>query len=493
MREHRQKNQPLASSIANLLLFFGSLTVMGVLSVTLPKPTVSEVEKRELAEMPAFTMDAYFDGSFAQKTDAHYSDTFPFRDFFVTLGSTLGDWRGFRVDDVKIHEAPVAPSASQPAPLPEPGGPSQPPAVGENTTSSAPGSQPEETAVGEQNGSVFIYKGKGMPIFGANVKMGEWYASVLNNYAAALPEVQVYNLIIPSAIEFGLPEKYKDVSMPQKPVIDHIYSFESDAIKQVDAYSEIEKHKEEYLYFGTDHHWTVKGAYYAYVAFCKEAGFTPTPYDSFEWNTKDNFLGTLYAQTNDASLRENPDHVDYPTISVPHKAYMYQRNAPYYPIQTTVMAEYASGVNKYSVFLHGDQPMMEIQTENKNGRKIVVVKESFGNAFAPFLINHYETVYVVDQRYFQLGLVNFIQEHGVTDLLFINNIFAANTPVHIRWIEGLMYQQFVPPPPPTVEESGSEDTQPPEEEPLPEGVEPSEDVLAQEEDGEEASEEEYDE
>ena len=314
--------------------------------------------------------------------------------------------------------------------------------------------------MGEKNGSVFIYKGQAMSMFGGSQSMGKWYADVVSSYASALPEVQVYDIVVPTSIEFYLPEKYKDISAPEKPNIDYIYSQMSDAVKTVDAYGEIAKHTDEYIYFRTDHHWTVTGAYYAYAAFCKEAGFTPTPYDSFEWNRKEPFYGTLYAQTQDSTLRENPDYVDYPTISTPHQAYMYRRGQPFTPYTSTIMADYAAGANMYSVFLHGDQPLTEIRTENKNGRKAVVVKESFGNAFAPFLTAHYETVYIVDQRYFELNLPDFIRQNGVTDLIFINNVFAANTPVQIQWIQGLMYQRWSPPvveQPEEGDESGSHD------------------------------------
>ena len=57
----------------------------------------------------------------------------------------------------------------------------------------------------------------------------------------------------------------------------------------------------------------------------------------------------------------------------------------------------------------------------------MIIKESFGNAFAPFLVSHYDDVYIVDQRYFELGVEDFVRENGITDLLFLNNIFAVNT------------------------------------------------------------------
>ncbi len=95
-----------------------------------------------------------------------------------------------------------------------------------------------------------------------------------------------------------------------------------------------------------------------------------------------------------------------------------------------VWAESVSGSNSYLVFLCGDAPMIQIDTGTRNGKSIVVVKESYGNAFVPFLIPHYEHIYVVDERYFQTSLVDFIQKNNVDDLVVLNNAFSAMTGYH---------------------------------------------------------------
>ena len=100
-------------------------------------------------------------------------------------------------------------------------------------------------------------------------------------------------------------------------------------------------------------------------------------------------------------------------------------------------AESVSGVNSYSIFLQGDLPIVKMETMHKNGRKIAIVKESYGNAFAPFLINNYEKIIVVDQRYYTGDFVKMLKTEGINELLFINNIFAAHTPFHIEKIKGL--------------------------------------------------------
>ena len=75
---------------------------------------------------------------------------------------------------------------------------------------------------------------------------------------------------------------------------------------------------------------------------------------------------------------------------------------------------------------------MQIETSIKNGKKIALIKNSFGNAFAPFLINHFETVFVIDYRYYDGNLTNLIKEHNITDVVLLQNNFGANTSWHIK-------------------------------------------------------------
>ena len=309
MEKEPKYERPKPGPLLNITLFCTALFSVGGLALVMEKPTYSELERRDLAAMPELTLDNYLSGEFFSGVSTFYSDTFPFRDALVSFGSTLEEMRGLRLDDARIHE--VAPSQPEPSSEPSSEG-------GSSSQESSSSAAEEQPATGEQNGSVFIYQGRAMSMFGGSQAMGKYYADVINAYAEALPDVKVYDIIVPTSIEFYLPERYQDISAPEKPNIDYIYSQMSDAVTTVDAYSEIAQHTDEYIYFRTDHHWTVTGAYYAYVAFCEAAGFTPTPYDSFEWNRKEPFYGTLYSQTQDSTLYANPDYVDYPTISTPH-------------------------------------------------------------------------------------------------------------------------------------------------------------------------------
>jgi len=300
---------------------------------------------------------------------------------------------------------------------------------------------PDDGQVGVKKGPVFVFKNRGFELFSGGGGMGKKYAGVINSYnRLKIPGLKIYNLIIPNAFEFEVTEKYKNLVTPAIDAIGAVYNAEDPEIIKVNAIDAIRKHRKEYIYFNTDHHWTSLGAYYAYTAFCQSAGLSPITLDSIPSKVKPGFLGFLYRVTKSAVLKNNPDSVRYYLFPDSSTFYIGSSTIGYWA-KSKMYAEQVSGANSYSVFLQGDLPICKMETQHKNGRKIVLVKESYGNAFAPFLTNNYEKVIVVDQRSYKGDFVAMLKAEGINELLFINNIFAAHTQFHIDDIKGLMAQK----------------------------------------------------
>ena len=296
-----------------------------------------------------------------------------------------------------------------------------------------------ENTTAEKSGSIITLGNRAVEIFYGNEENAMRYSNTISKLKQALGEhVTVYNMVVPTSVEFSLPKKYQHMSTPQKPVIDKIYDNLDSKIKTIDAYKVLKKHNNEYLYFNTDHHWTSLGAYYAYEQFAKEAGFKEKSLDEYEKYSKEDFLGTLFTQTQDTKLKEKKDIVEYYKIPVDYEVYRYEKGNENTAVSSTLYADYADGVNAYSVFLHGDFPLVKIKNnDSNNGKKLIVVKESYGNAFVPFLIPHYDEIYVVDSRYYNSNLKKLVDDQEIKEVLFINNIFAANTGKIVRTLEGL--------------------------------------------------------
>jgi hypothetical protein len=193
-------------------------------------------------------------------------------------------------------------------------------------------------------------------------------------------------------------------------------------------------HRDEYLYFRTDHHWTALGAYYAYTEFTKVKGITTHPLSRYTELNFGNFLGTLYSLVNKANttvgaqMKANPDVCyGYRPNSNATMVYTDTRGYKYnYPIVIDTSGWGTS--SKYLAFIAGDQPFSEITNPDiTDGSSIVVVKESFGNAFVPFLVENYHKVYVIDYRHYKKSISQFVKDNGVQDVLYINNISAATS------------------------------------------------------------------
>lgn len=440
---YRRKSVYRALLLALSGTLFSILVVFGVLAAVLPKPTVSEAEKRELARKPTFSWTALLDGSLARGYEAYYADTFPFREGFVRLAAGIEGLYGIRYDDVRIVGSVTQPgedaqqttaaataTAAQSSASGSSGAPA--PATTRVTTTTPSATTPTTTATpenveAERSNGILIYGNRAFEMFGGSETQKYRYADVVNAFAAAFPKQKVYNMVVPSSVAFYLPEKYASYVADEKANIEDIYGSLDPAVTKLDAYSVLEKHKAEYIYFNTDHHWTGLGAYYAYTAFAEAAGFKPRAYADYEKKTIEGFTGTLATQTNDAKLLSHPDTVEYCLIPVETTVLRWNKGSTKGEL-SSVLAEYAKGGNAYGVFLHGDCPRIDIaNNEDPGGRVILVFKESYGNAFVPYLIPHYGKVIVIDERYYTGDVYELVESEKVDEILLINNIFAANT------------------------------------------------------------------
>jgi hypothetical protein len=410
--------------LVNVTVFCGILLLGGIASLAMKKESVSELENRKLTQFPSFSDSTFWSGKYFKQIELYYADNFPLRSKWISTATAFKNKLGFQTSEIKLYDEANDAEANE-----------KKDTIKETVNN---GPLKDDGAVGEVKKRVFVFKNRAFEMFGGGPGMGKSYAEVINSYNRLLkPGIQVYNLIIPVALEFEITEKYAKLQKPNRPAIENIYNSEDPEIKKVWAIDEIRKHRTEYIYFNTDHHWTSLGAYYAYRAFCETAGFTPVSLDTVASKVKPSFLGSLYRLTRDPGLEGNPDSVRYYLFKDSMNFYVGSASTGTWT-KSKMYGEGASGPNSYSVFLQGDLPIVKMETQHKNGRKIAVVKESYGNAFSCFLINNYEKVVVVDQRYYTGDFLAMLKAEGINELLFINNIFAAHTPFHIEKIKGLM-------------------------------------------------------
>ena len=216
----------------------------------------------------------------------------------------------------------------------------------------------------------------------------------------------------------------------------------------VDVRQTLAEHKDEYIYYRTDHHWTQLGAYYAYTAFCEAAGFDAVPLEQFQTGRYDTFLGSMYTFTKGYPqsdvLKQHPDYLDYYLpIADTHARYYADgslENGTPVSVVYTQLDESVS--NKYLCFIGGDTPVCIVESDVQ-GPTCIVLKESYGNAFVPFLTSHYGRIIVIDPREFNqegkptLDLAAFAADQGVDDLIVINYPYMINSKAFVRYLNAL--------------------------------------------------------
>ncbi len=439
----------------NMMRIVLTIWIAAAIVAILPifRESYSEVEKRELKKFPKFSFSALISGDYFDEIGLWFSDTFPLRDGFVSLNTKITNT--FGINKVQVHgdisqgdEIPDITSSEQttstdseqvdsitseptpeskPEPLPEP--------------------EPQLPAV-EQLGAMLIVDNAAYEYYNFNQATASNYAATVNRAAAILEgKSKVYDMIIPTSMAITLPESYSGStnSSDQKKAIDYMYSLISQNVSKIDVYSTLMAHKDEYIYFRTDHHWTSLGAYYAYRDLMMAKGAIPAELSAFKEYKFEGFLGSFYAESGQKpSLGNTPDYVlAYEPMQL-QKIHTFTKSGE---INYSIVSDgnKLSAANKYLSFVCGDHPYgIMTNPEITDGSSCLVIKESFGNAMVAYLTQNYQNVYVVDYRYinqvFPGTLRQFVDERGIQDVMFINNVSATRSPALVNALSAFVGQ-----------------------------------------------------
>lgn len=282
---------------------------------------------------------------------------------------------------------------------------------------------------GEMSGSVLVLNdGRGIVVFGGGREGGKDYAETINKFKQKLPDVKFYSLVAPTAGSYYLPDNLKErYWASEKDNIDHINSFLS-GITPVDGYTALSKHTNEDIYFRTDHHWTQLGAYYAAEEFAKVAGVPFAPLSEYEVFEREGYVGSLYGYSNEnPKMKKNPDKF---TFYKPKNNFTVSVYDPNYKYLYDMPLAFHDGTD-YMIY-GADNQINHVKTDCDNGRKLVIIGDSYDNALFLNLTNSFSEIWVCDMRavtsaytYFNLNIIDFIQKMGATDVLFNMDTFSA--------------------------------------------------------------------
>jgi len=469
-----------------LIILVGVLLFMFVFSTFMPRTKESNYDI--LKKFPDFSYHSLFSGKYLNELKDYFADTIYMRDTFVDYEALIRDLYGISDDNETIIETgpndesdddvdnsdisfdnasnSTVPDAtvssednssiesSEPSDNTESDSseetpsidsePSEEPSVDSSDTPSTDTSDIiDKFEVEEIESRLIILGTRIFEIYGGDRQNSdgkydiELYAETLNNFAKEIgPNVNVYSMVIPKACAYYLQQantdKYDKYLNKDRDDIFRISELLSGDVVDVNIYNTLGRHANEDIYFRTDHHWTGLGAYYACGVFAEKAGVVIDDISDFTVTERNGFLGSLYGSSNGSTaLLNNPEVF---------KTYFPNTNytATYYnPTDLeSNPREHEDGFfwtksdnqksNWYSTFINGDSYSVKaVSNECKNGRKLLIVKDSYGNALAPFLMEGFEEIYIVDSRVYEVSLKETINKYGITDVLFAECTFSA--------------------------------------------------------------------
>ena len=343
-----------------LLLFAG--TVSGVL---LPDREYSGNEKRMLKQFPKFSTAELFSGRFGSGLETYLADQFPARDQWVTVSTVTERILGKK----------------------------------------------------EKGGVYFCDDGYLIEVWTQYEKkqLEDNLAAVKKlSDAAAQSGISLKILPVPTAacvLADTLPAYAPNAD--QRAVIEAIRNAGLNVVDVTDA---LMSHRNEQLFYKTDHHWTSVGAYYAYAEWTRSRGKTPAPLA--EWTREalcNDFRGTTYMKTGDpfaaydtieAYYRKPSHYVDY--------------NGGYYVTDTIYERSFLNGSNQYGVFLNSNQSTTVVSGEGEG--RLLILKDSYANTFAQFVIDDLEETHLIDMRFFRGSLQKYIEQNRITEILVLYNV-----------------------------------------------------------------------
>ena len=383
-----------------------------------PKQTFSENENRALASWPVYSFTALKDGSYMSGVQTYLSDHFPLRDPFMTLKTKYEMLTGREeINDIYLAKDGYYIEAYRT------------PKQQKKIITQFRKLQDAITTDAKQNFRVMLVP---TAISTYNAKLPDSapdrgvlrQVDTMNEIYAALPNMQKVDAW--SALQTAAAQEVTDRTRASGNAAGAQSMADAEASGSDTAAA-------TGLYYHTDHHWTTHGAYVGYQAYCDDAGLSPIPEADFRKTcVTTDFHGTIFSKLHDSTvpgdaitLYENP--ANRLTVSYPDTGEV---------TDTLYNRDYLAQKDKYSMFLNNLHPLVEITNETADSdRQLVLIKDSYANSMVPFLVNHYQKIYVFDTRYYRFGPSSFINEHPeVTDVLLLYNMNTIDTDLGVGGI-----------------------------------------------------------
>lgn len=348
---------------AEALIFLAFIGAFFILNLVLPDRQFSEQENRYLQMRPEFSFKSLFSGDYTSKFETYTTDQFTFRDEWITLKAASELALG-KQENNDVH-------------------------LCENGTLIEGFKRPENSVL-DSNMSAL------------NTLVGNTDAKV---YFALIPDKSdLYSSLLPK----NAPND------SEKEVIDYCYG-QSNATN-VDMYSALSAHKDEYIFYRTDHHWTSLGAYYGLSALAESMGLPCPALDSYTDRhvVSEEFYGTTWSSSGFSWV--DPDTMEI-FVNAPEslKVTSYPQGSP---VEGKLYDfSFLEKKDKYSMFMGGNCPMHVIETGNEDKPSLLILRDSYTDSLIPFLLDDFSEIHVLDLRYYHASLKAYIEQNDFDNVL----------------------------------------------------------------------------
>ena len=365
-------------------LFCAFIGLFLVANAVAPDQEFSQMENRQLEQMPELTVDSLLSGKFMSSFETYTTDQFVARDLWVDLKARTEKALG-------KHENNNVYFCDQDTLI---------------TRFDQPDAQKLSTDLGYVN---TFAQNAGIPVaFGLIPTQACIWADRLPAGA-------------PNASQFAIIDQAKNTVT---------------SATWADLYTNLYAHKDEEIFYRTDHHWTSLGAYYGYVSLANALGYTPVPLETYtETIRSTEFYGTVFSSSGVRWVR--PDtittYVPDTGITVTEHTYDNQGN-PVEKARALYDTSFLSVKDKYSMFLGGQQSLGVVKTPNTDKPKLLIIRDSYTDSLVPFLTAHFSEIHLIDLRYYRLSIKDYIQQNGIDQALVLYSIPNFSTDTNLLWM-----------------------------------------------------------
>ncbi|MDO4465638.1 MAG: DHHW family protein [Bacillota bacterium] len=347
------------------------LVVVMVVNLVMPDVEKSEVENRSLQTFPTISMESVLDGTFGNELSDWFSDQFVGRNFLIHVRYAVLKAIGYdKIDSVYLCTDKLI----------------------------------EESAKPDVDNII------------RNLDAIEAFA----------PDLPTTFMLVPNAINVqydSLP--YFTTSDGQDGIMNDIFNYFEERIETIDTRDIFAKHKEEYIYYKTDHHWTSLGAFYGCQYLLQQQGVDINKKDYTIYPVSDSFQGTLSNKTGSFGMKDQID------------IYVDKNLCDYYVMDVdteeksrSIYSSKALDTNdQYTVFMGGNKGIVHLEMDNESDEHLLLFKDSYANAAIQFLLPYYRTITIVDARYYNEKAESLLERNQITDVLYLynTNTFVQDT------------------------------------------------------------------